>query len=196
MGRSSGLGPSKGLGWKNSSQMRMPYLSRELVEVLAGGLADPVADEVEVGELMHVDFGVEALARDALEGFVEAPVAAADEDGDAVDGDGEGVGAGNGVRELADAEGDVLRVGGSRILVEREMELVEVLRAVTVGPPEARVLDVQRGIGLRGEGDGLARVGSELNRTAEGDVLDAALERAFLRLIGDVLDRDLDGNVA
>ena len=47
---------------------------------------------------MHVDLGIEALAGNALEGFVEAPVAAANEDRHAVDGDGEGVSAGNASR--------------------------------------------------------------------------------------------------
>ena len=85
-------------------------LVAELVEVFVSGLADPVADEIEVGDLVHADLGFEALARDALEGFVDAPVAAADEDARAVDRDGEVFGVGDGIGDFADAEGDVCGV--------------------------------------------------------------------------------------
>ena len=104
MSRSVGIGAVAGIGLEEFVPDEDAVLVAELVEVFAGALADPVADEVEIGELVQVDFGFEALAGNALEGFVEAPVAAADEDGHAVDGDGERVGAGDGVGDLADAE--------------------------------------------------------------------------------------------
>ena len=88
------IGTVAGVGLEELVPEKDAVFVAELVEVLAGGLADPVADHVEVGDLVHVDLGVEAFAGDALESFVEAPVAAADEDGDAVDGDGEDVEAG------------------------------------------------------------------------------------------------------
>ncbi len=75
------------------------------------------------------------------------------------------------------------------------MELVEVLWAVTVGPPEARVLDVERGGGFGIEGDLLRGVGGDFDGLLEFDVFDLALEDAFLRGIGDVFYGGLDGYV-
>ncbi len=75
-----GVGAVGGIGLEELVPEQDAVLVAELVEVLAGGLADPVADEVEVGELMQMDLGVEALAGNALEHLVETPVAAADED--------------------------------------------------------------------------------------------------------------------
>ena len=57
-----------------------------------------------------MDFGIEPLAGDALHGLIHPPVAAADEDGDAVDGDGERVAAGDAIGDFADAEIHILRV--------------------------------------------------------------------------------------
>ena len=111
MANVGGVGAVEGIGLEELVPDEDAVLVAELVEILAGALADPVANQVEVGQLVQANLGVEALARDALHGLVEAPVAAADEDGHAVDGDGQGVGAGNGVGDLANAEVDVLRVG-------------------------------------------------------------------------------------
>ena len=57
-----------------------------------------------------------------LRAFVESPVAAANEDADAVDGDGEVFRVGHGVGDLANAEGDVLRVGRLAVWPEAEVE--------------------------------------------------------------------------
>ena len=61
----------------------------ELVENLFGVLADPVADDVDVGFAVEAEEGFEVLAADALAGVVHAPVAAARGDADAVDLDDE-----------------------------------------------------------------------------------------------------------
>ena len=60
--------------------------------------------------------------------------------------------------------------------VEAEMEMVEILRAVAVGPPETRMVDVQRGRVLWIEGDELGAVRSEFDGLLEGDVFDGALD--------------------
>ncbi len=99
-----------GIGLEEFIPHQDAVLVAELVEILTGALADPVADQVEVRQLMQVNFGVEALAGNALHGFVEAPVAAADEDGHAIDGDGERVGSRHRVGDFADAEIDVVGV--------------------------------------------------------------------------------------
>ncbi len=162
-----GIGTVAGIGLEEFVPDQDAVLVAEFVEVFAGALAHPVADQVEVGELVHANLGFEALAGNALEGFVEAPVAAADEDLDAVDGDGERVGAGHAVGDLADAEVDVLRVGDVVVDVEAEMKVVEILRAVAVGPPEARMLDVQSRGGLCVEADELVCC-AEQGRLAAG----------------------------
>ncbi len=96
--------------------------------------------------------GVETLAGNALHGFVETPVATARHDADTVDREGEVFGVGDGVSDLAVAEVSGLFVGGDPSLsgLEGEGELVEVLRAIAVGPPEFGVDDV--GITLSGMG--------------------------------------------
>ncbi len=83
-----GVGTVGGIGLEELVPDEEAVFVAELVEVFVGGLADPVADEIEVGELMHADLGFKALAGNALEGFIDAPVAAADEYTRAVDGDG------------------------------------------------------------------------------------------------------------
>ena len=90
--------------------------------------------------------------------LIQSPVAAANEDRNAIDGDGQRVGAGNAVGDLADAESHVLRVGDLAPTLEAEMQLVEILRAVAVRPPEARMLDVQRRRVFRIEGHNLLAV--------------------------------------
>jgi hypothetical protein len=101
----------------------MPYLSHKLVEILARALAHPVADQVQVRQLVHANLGFEPLARNALHGFIESPVAAADKDGHAVDGDGQRVGAGNAVGDLAHAEVHILRVGDGLANLELKMQV-------------------------------------------------------------------------
>ena len=108
-----GIGTIGGIGLEELVPQQDAVLVAHLVEIFAGALADPVANHVHVGELMHVNLRIKPLARNALEGFVESPVAAADEDADAVDGDGEVFRVGDRVGDLADAEGYVLRVGES-----------------------------------------------------------------------------------
>ena len=60
-------------------------LVTELVELLAGALPHPVANQVEVGQLVIANLGFHAVERIALEALVQAPVAAANEDWHAVD---------------------------------------------------------------------------------------------------------------
>jgi hypothetical protein len=84
---------------------------------------------------VEVDFGIEALAGDTFEGFVESPVAAAEEDAYAVDGDGQVIGVGDGVGDFSDAEVECLLVRRLSYYLGSEVESVEVLWAVAVGPP-------------------------------------------------------------
>ncbi len=138
-------------------------LVAEVVEIVAGALADPVADHVEIGLLMQADLGFEAFAGDALHGFVDSPVAALAHDGDAVDGDGEIFGAGEIVSDLSDAEGEIAGVGDLAVDVEGEVEFVEMGLAVAIGPPEFRVVDVELGdFGWR-EGDGFGFIWRKRN---------------------------------
>ena len=165
-GNVGGIGAVVGIGLEELVPHQDAVLVAELVEIFAGALAYPVANHVEMGELMQVDLGIETLAGNALHGFIESPVAAANEDRNAVDGDGEGVGAGNAVGDFANAEIDILRIGDVVLDVDAEMEMVEILRAVAVGPPEPRMLNVQRGRVLGIEGDELCAVRSEFDWTA------------------------------
>jgi hypothetical protein len=141
----------------------------QVVKIGVCAVADPVADDNEAGEGVHVELGVETLAGNALHGFVETPVATARHDADTVDREGEVFGVGDGVSDLAVAEVSGLFVGGDPSLsgLEGEGELVEVLRAIAVGPPEFGVDDVEfgggggfeggLGGGVRREADGLAK---------------------------------------
>ena len=188
-----GVGAVAGVGLEEFVPDEDAVFVAELVEILAGGLADPVADHVHVGEGVHVNLGIEAGARNALEGFVEAPVAAADEDLNAVDRDGEGVHAA--VGDFADAEGGVVGVGVAAVFDEVEMEGGEVLRAVAVGPPQFWIRDVEDGRGFGIEGDGSSLVGLEGDLLRERDVSDVAFEGAGLWFGGGVLERGVDGDV-
>ena len=173
-----GVGAVAGVGLEEFVPDEDAVLVAELVEVLTGGLADPVADHVHVGEGVQVNLGVEPGAGDALEGFVEAPVAAADEDLDAVDGDGEGVHAA--VGDFANAEGGVVRIGVAAVFDEVEVEGVEVLRTVAVGPPEFWIGDVKGGRGFGIEAEVSSFVGLEGDLLGERDVSDGAFEGAGL----------------
>ncbi len=184
-----------GVGLEELIPEQDAVLVAELIEVFAGALSDPVADQVEMRQLVHVDLGIEALPRNALEAFVQPPVAAANEYADPIDGDGEVFRVGHRVGNLAHTKGDVLRVGRRVVLVKAEMQLVEVLRAIAVGPPQARIFDVEGGRGLAVEPDRLRAVGRDLDRLFEGDVLDGPLENALLRLVGNVFDGRLHGHI-
>src|SRR5262245_36922237 len=48
----------------------------QIVEVRASALANPVADDVEICQGMHVELCVEPFARDAFHAFVQAPIPA------------------------------------------------------------------------------------------------------------------------
>ena len=63
---SVGSGPSCGIGLEELVPHQNAVLVAQLVEVLAGALAHPVADQVQIGQLMHANLGVEPLARNAL----------------------------------------------------------------------------------------------------------------------------------
>ncbi len=78
---------------------------------------------------------------------------------------------------------------------EREVQPVHRLRAVTVGPPEARMVDVQRGRGFGIKRDLLRAVRGQLHLPFEGDVLDGSSQQTRHRLIADVFDGGLHGNV-
>ena len=137
VGRNVGdVGAVAGVGLEELVPEQDAVFVGHLVEVGASALADPVADHVEVGEGMHVELRVEALAWDALHALVEAPVAAADHDADTVDGDGEVLGVGDLVLDFADAEVGGFGGGGLAADVEVELQVVEVWSAVAVGPPE------------------------------------------------------------
>ncbi len=103
-----GVGPSLGVGLKELVPKQDAVFVAKLVEVLAGALADPVADQVKIRKLVHVDFRVESFPGNALEGFIKTPVAAADEYARSVDGDGEVLGIGHAIGDFADAEGHIL----------------------------------------------------------------------------------------
>ena len=84
----------------------------ELVEGFFGALADPVADDVEVGVAVEAEERLEALAGDALAEVVHAPVAAARGDAHAIDAEDE-IGCGAQVVERLDG-GRVFRAGRER----------------------------------------------------------------------------------
>src|SRR5271165_1950189 len=92
-----------------------------------------------------MNLGIEPRAWDALERFIESPVAAADKDGNAVDADGQRVGAGNAVSDFSNAEADVLLIGNLLLYLEAQMEFQQILRPVAIGPPQRRMVHVQCG---------------------------------------------------
>ncbi len=190
-----GVGAVAGIGLEKLVPQKDAVLVAEFVEIFAGALPDPVADQVEIGQLVHANLGFEALARDALEGLVEPPVAAADEDWDAVDGDGQIVGAGDGVTDFANAESDVPGIRNVFPGLEAEVQIVEILRTVAIGPPQTGMFDVERGCVLCIEADDLRAVGRQFNLALEGDVFDAAHEYARLRQVADILNRCLNAHV-
>ena len=110
-GNVGGIGPVERIGLKELVPHQQAVLVAKLVEVLAGALAHPVANQIQVGQLVQPDLGVQPCARYALHCFVKSPVAAANEDENAVDGDGQRVSAGNRVADLSHAEVHILRVG-------------------------------------------------------------------------------------
>ncbi len=79
--------------------------------------------------------------------------------------------------------------------LEVEMQMVEILRAVAVGPPQPRMLHVQRGRVLRVEGNLLRAVRRQLHLPLEHDVLNGALHHALHRLVADIFHRRLHGDV-
>ena len=144
---------------------------------------------------MHADLRFEPRAGDALHGVIESPVAAANEDAHAVDGDGEVLRVRDGVGDLAHAEAGVVAIGDLAAGLEAEVQGVEILRAVSVGPPELRIQEMERRCVAGIEGDQRRAVRCEVDLLLEGDVAEAALEHAVLGLIGDVLDGGLDRDV-
>src|SRR5580693_6078067 len=88
-----------GVGLEELIPNQNAVLVAQLVEVFARALSYPVANQVEVGQLVQANLGLQTLARNALEPLVQSPVAAANEDRHAVDGDGQRLGAGNAVAD-------------------------------------------------------------------------------------------------
>ena len=119
-------------------------LVAQVVEVLAGALADPVADDGVVGVAVQADLRLEAFARDALHRLVHAPVAALAMTRHAVDGEREVVGCRHVVGDFADAEVQVLlrrrpRQSMSKLQVQR----IKIRGSIAIGPPEVRMYHVQ-----------------------------------------------------
>src|SRR5580692_11277748 len=81
----SWIGPVAGVGLEELVPNHDAVLVAEFVELCAGALAHPVANQVEVGQLVVADLGLHAIPWNALEALIEAPVAAANEDRYAVD---------------------------------------------------------------------------------------------------------------
>ena len=204
-GNVGGIGAVQRIGLEEFVPHQEAVLVAKFVEVLAGALAHPVANQIQVGQLVQPDLGVQPCAWNPLQRFIESPVAAANEDGHAVDGDGQRVGAGNGVADFSHAEFHILCVGDGAAGpefpdfefrgFEFEMQLVHLLRAVAVGPPQARMFHVERRRAFRVKGNLLRCVGRERNLPLEDDVLDRAPHNAINRLIGHVFDGCLHCNV-
>ena len=99
-----GIGTIGGVGLEEFVPHQDPVLVAQFIKIFAGALSHPVADHVEMSQLVHANFGLEPLARNALHGLIQTPIAAANKDRHAVDGNGESVGAGNRVGDFAHAE--------------------------------------------------------------------------------------------
>ena len=96
-GEIDGVWAIAGIGLEKFVPEHDAVLVAEIVKILARALADPVADHIEIGELMHPDLRLEALTGNSLDGLVHAPIASPAEDGNAVDGEREVPGAWDGV---------------------------------------------------------------------------------------------------
>ena len=132
----------------------------QIVEIVAGALADPVAEHDEIGFLLKADLGFEALARTAFEGLVQSPAAALAEDADAVDRESEELRVGHFVLDFANAEIEIVFVGNRAAdHLKPQPHGVEIGFAIAVGPPEARVEDMQPRRVLRRKLDNLGFVG-------------------------------------
>ena len=70
-------------------------LIAKVVEIFAGALAHPIADHRVIGLLVQADLRFQAIAADSFHRFVNAPVAALADDGNAVDADRQVVGIGH-----------------------------------------------------------------------------------------------------
>ena len=84
-----GIGAVAAVGLEEFVPDQDAVLVAQVVEILAGALADPVADHGVIGLLVHADLRFEAGAGDAFHRLVHAPVAALAHDRNAVDGKGE-----------------------------------------------------------------------------------------------------------
>ena len=184
-----------GIGLEELVPQQQTILVAQIIQIVAGALADPIADDGVVGELVHANHGVQPPARDAFHRLVEAPVAPFRDDRDAVDGQRQVVRARQGVGNLANAERNVARVGNRARDQEAQVQAVEVLGPVAIRPPEPRVLDAQSGRGLRAEGDNARLMRSQGDVFFEVDALDGAGQNTGLGAIGYVADGRLDGQV-
>ena len=190
-----GVGAVGGVGLEHFVPDEEAVLVAEVVEIVGGGLTDPVAEDGVVGECVHADLGFEAIAWGAFHGFVDAPVAALGDDGDAVDGEGEVVGAGDVVGDFADAEVGVEGIGGGVLGGAGEVEGVEILWAVAVGPPELRVVEVELGEVFWREGEEAGFVGVELEGGVEGGGGEGGGEGGGLVGVGEVVEGGGEGEV-
>ena len=156
---------------------------------------------------MHVDFSIEPLPGNALQRLVQPPVAASNKYRHTVHRDRQRVRVGRVlplrhrrrsrrvVGNLADAEAGVVRVGLAPARDEAQVQRVQILRPVAVGPPQLRIGYVERCGRLWIEGDHLFAARRERYGLGEAHVAEAAFERASLRLRRQVFHRCRNGNI-
>ncbi len=148
---------------------------------------------------MHVDLRVEAVVGDALHGFIHAPVASADHHFDAVDDDGQVLGVGHLILHFAYAEVEGLLVGTGRGSLKAHRHFVEVGIAVSVGPPQLGIQDVQRGRRCRVERNNVLRVRPERHFLDKADIAavagDGANELAGDAACGAIFEAGGEGKV-
>jgi hypothetical protein len=78
---------------------------------------------------------------------------------------------------------------------EGEVEWVEILSAVSIGPPELGVGDVEGGGAGVIKGDDLLTLGLKLDLALELEVAEGAFEDSLLRGVGDVFEGSFYGDV-
>ena len=140
-----------------------------VIEVRTGALPNPIADDVEIGERVQMKLCVEPLARDALHGLVESPVAASRHNANAVDRERQVLGVRNLIFDFANAELTRGRVRTFSANIEVQRECVKILRAIAVRPPQLWIREVQLRRGILVELDFLRPIRCNRQRFCESD---------------------------
>ena len=184
------------VGLKELIPKQDAILVAHVVEIRARALAHPVTDHRVIGKLVHANLRFQPFARIALHGFVHAPVAALAEHAHAIHRDCQILRLRHRVGNLADAKSHRLLIRNFPTHFELQLKMIQVLRAITIGPPKPRFIQMQCRNSLGVNRHQLRSMRCQLHRHLKRDMLKAPLQNTFLRLVGDILHRGLNAHVS